>query len=97
VAVVEGEARAASLPAAPVRDPAQPTLRAPGVAIVAAPADGDGEIVRVVGAARDAGREVVVVTADRGLAARVEERGARVMGPGRVRALLDARADRDAG
>lgn len=97
VAVVEGDARAASLPAAPRADPAQPTLRAPGVAVVVAPSDGDGEIVRVAGAARDAGREVVVVTADRGLVGRVEELGARVLGPGRIRALLDARADRDAG
>lgn len=97
VAVVEGEARDAALPAAPVADPGEPTLRAPGVAVVAATADGDGEIVRVVGAARDAGRDVVVVTADQGLVARVEELGARVLGPGRIRALLDARADRDAG
>ena len=96
VAVVEGHARDASLPATPA-DPASPTLRAPGVAVVEAAADGDGEIVRVVGAARDGGREVVVVTADRGLVARVEALGARVIGPGRVRALLDARADRDAG
>ncbi|MBF4631964.1 NUDIX domain-containing protein [Clavibacter michiganensis subsp. phaseoli] len=96
VAVVEGHARDASLPATPA-DPAAPTLRAPGVAVVEAAADGDGEIVRVVGAARDGGREVVVVTADRGLVARVEALGARVIGPGRVRALLDARADRDAG
>jgi 8-oxo-dGTP diphosphatase len=97
VAVVEGHARDASLPAASVADPASPVLRAPGVAVVEAAADGDGEIVRVVGAARDDGREVVVVTADRGLVARVEALGARVVGPGRVRALLDARADRDAG
>ncbi|RIJ03777.1 NTP pyrophosphohydrolase, partial [Clavibacter michiganensis subsp. insidiosus] len=62
VAVVEGHARDASLPAAPVADPASPVLRAPGVAVVEAAADGDGEIVRVVGAARDDGREVVVVT-----------------------------------
>ncbi|MBF4619609.1 NUDIX domain-containing protein [Clavibacter sp. VKM Ac-2542] len=97
VAVVEGDARDASLPAEPAAAHASPTLRAPGVAVVSAPADGDGEIVRVVGAAREAGREVVVVTADRGLVARVEALGARVVGPGRVRALLDARADRDAG
>ncbi|MFD2341723.1 NUDIX hydrolase [Clavibacter tessellarius] len=97
VAVVEGGARDASVPAAPASDPDEPTLRAPGVAVVAAPADGDAEIVRVVGAARDAGREVVVITADRGLVARVEALGARVTGPGRIRALLDARADRDAG
>jgi 8-oxo-dGTP diphosphatase len=38
-----------------------------------------------------------VVTADRGLVARVEELGARVVGPGRIRALLDGRAGRDAG
>ncbi|MDO4066285.1 NUDIX domain-containing protein [Clavibacter michiganensis] len=97
VAVVEGDARDASLPAEPAAAPASPTLRAPGVAVVAAPADGDGEIVRVAGAARDAGGEVVVVTADRGLVARVEALGACVVGPGRIRALLDARADRDAG
>ncbi|MFT7765997.1 NUDIX domain-containing protein [Clavibacter tessellarius] len=97
VAVVEGGARDASVPAAPASDPGEPTLRAPGVAVVAAPADGDAEIVRVVQAARDAGREVVVVTADRGLVARIEALGARVAGPGRIRALLDARADRDAG
>jgi 8-oxo-dGTP diphosphatase len=88
VAVVEGHARGASLPATP---------GARSVGVVEAAADGDGEIVRAVGAARDGGREVVVVTADRGLAARVEALGARVIGPGRVRALLDARADRDAG
>lgn len=97
VAVVEGDARDAALPAEPAADPSSPALRAPGVAVVEAASDGDGEIVRVVRAARHAGREVVVVTADRGLVARVEELGARVMGPGRVRALLDARADRDAG
>ncbi|PPF69285.1 NTP pyrophosphohydrolase [Clavibacter michiganensis] len=97
VAVVEGDARGASLPTAPMTDPASPTLRAPGVAVVTAPADGDGEIVRVASAARDAGRDVVVVTADRGLAARVEARGGRVVGPGRIRALLDARRDDGAG
>ncbi|UDM19415.1 NUDIX domain-containing protein [Clavibacter michiganensis] len=97
VAVVEGDARDTSLPAEPAAAPASPTLRAPGVAVVAAPADGDGEIVRVVGAAREACHEVVVVTADRGLVSRVEALGARVVGPGRIRALLDARADRGAG
>ncbi len=97
VAVVEGDARDASLPAEPAAAPASPTLRAPGVAVVAAPADGDGEIVRVVGAAREACHEVVVVTADRGLVSRVEALGARALGPGRIRALLDARADRGAG
>lgn len=97
VAVVEGDARDAALPAEPAADPSSPALRAPGVAVVEAASDGDGEIVRVVRAGRHAGREVVVVTVDRGLVARVEELGARVMGPGRVRALLDARADRDAG
>lgn len=91
VAVVEGDARDAALPEASAADPAHPTLRAPGVAVVTAPADGDGEIVRVVADARQAGREVLVVTADRGLAARAEELGARVMGPGRIRALLDGR------
>ncbi|QIS39441.1 NUDIX domain-containing protein [Clavibacter capsici] len=97
VAVVEGRARDASLPAGSVGEDAPPTLRAPGVAVVPAPADGDGEVVRVVAEARAAGREVVVVTADRELADRVEGLGARVLGPGRIRALLDARTDRDAG
>ncbi len=97
VAGVEGDASRASLPAEPAAAPASPTLRAPGVAVVAAPADGDGEIVRVVGAAREACHEVVVVTADRGLVSRVEALGARALGPGRIRALLDARAERGAG
>ncbi|CAQ01444.1 MAG: NUDIX domain-containing protein [Clavibacter sp.] len=95
VAVVEGHARDAALPS-PAQDAAPPVLRAPGISVVAAPTDGDGEILTVVAAARDAGRDVVVVTADRGLVARVEELGARATGPGRIRALLDARADRDA-
>ncbi|MFD7661903.1 NTP pyrophosphohydrolase [Streptomyces sp. NPDC059788] len=56
----------------------------PGVAVVAAPGSGDDRIVELV---RDAGRgpDCVVVTADRGLRARVTALGARVAGPRTVR------------
>ena len=48
-----------------------------GVAIVHAPGDGDDTIAAVAVAHRD----VVVVTADRGLAARVVEAHGKVVGP----------------
>ncbi|QJY48507.1 hypothetical protein [Pseudonocardia broussonetiae] len=70
--VLEGAARAAD------PDP-HPRLR-----VVRAAADGDGAIVDVV---RALGAGVLVVTADRGLAARVAAEGARTVGPS---ALLDA-------
>jgi 8-oxo-dGTP diphosphatase len=73
VAVLEGRARAASDVA--------------GLEVVRAAGTGDDEIV--VQAARFAGAPVTVVTADRGLAARVTAEGADVLGPGRLLELLD--------
>jgi hypothetical protein len=66
VLVVEGKAR--------------DITRTEGVRVVRAPASGDDTIVALV---RDegAGRRCVVVTADRGLRARVTELGAEVVGP----------------
>lgn len=66
VLVVEGAARGV------------PTV--PGVRVVAAPGSGDDAIVDVVASA-DPARRRVVVTADRGLRARVAELGAEVIGP----------------
>lgn len=57
VAVVEGRATDAAAP--------------PGIDLIRAPADGDTTIVEVAAAAADAGERVVVVTADRGLRARL--------------------------
>ncbi|MER7660712.1 MULTISPECIES: NYN domain-containing protein [unclassified Streptomyces] len=52
----------------------------PAVRVVSAPGSGDDRIVELVAEA-DAGRDVVVVTADRELRRRVEALGARTMGP----------------
>jgi hypothetical protein len=56
----------------------------PGVRVRAAPRSGDDEIVEVV-RAEAAGRQCVVITADRGLRARVEALGATTLGPRSVR------------
>lgn len=72
-AVLEGEARSANVDAAQVR-----VFRAPG--------SGDDEIVEVARALAGSRNPVIVVTSDRGLAARVEELGASVRG---VRWLRD--------
>ncbi|CAM5369784.1 NTP pyrophosphohydrolase [Streptomyces abikoensis] len=69
VLVVEGAARGV----APV----------PGVRVEEASGSGDDKIVEVV-AAREPGRRCVVVTADRGLRARVTALGAEVTGPSAV-------------
>lgn len=66
VLVVEGRAR--GVPAAE------------GVRVVGAPGSGDDTIVALV-RAEGTGRDCVVVTADRGLRARVTALGARVRGP----------------
>ncbi|GAA2551342.1 hypothetical protein [Pseudonocardia hydrocarbonoxydans] len=71
--VLEGAATAADLPTHP------------SLAAVLAPADGDATIVAL--ATSLAGRDVVVVTADRGLRERVRAAGARTAGPS---VLLDA-------
>jgi rRNA-processing protein FCF1 len=55
----------------------------PEVAVESAAGSGDDRIVQVVEAA--AGRECVVVTADRELRRRVEAYGARCVGPRAVR------------
>ena len=70
VLVVEGAARRVR----PVR----------GVRVIAAERSGDDAIVELCRA--NAGRETVVVTADRALSQRVTELGARVVGPKTLRA-----------
>jgi uncharacterized protein YaiI (UPF0178 family) len=54
-----------------------------GVRVVAAPGSGDDTIVQLV--RENAGRDITVVTADRGLRDRVTALGARVVGPSTVR------------
>ena len=73
VAVVEGAAKAATAPA--------------GVTLVRAPHDGDTTIVSTARHYLDAGTRVVVVSADRGLRARLAD-GALVTGPSWLNALL---------
>lgn len=51
----------------------------PTVTVIAAPGSGDDEVVSLVAAQRE--REIVVVTADRELRSRVEQFGARTVGP----------------
>lgn len=67
VVVLEGKARAGADPGK--RD---------GLEVVHAPGEGDDTIVAVVA---DANQQVIVVTADRGLTARVRADGAEVVGP----------------
>jgi rRNA-processing protein FCF1 len=55
---------------------------------VSASGSGDDAVAEVVATRRDGGRPVAVVTADRGLRARVDELGARVLGPRSLLALL---------
>ena len=71
VLVLEGRARAGV-----------PETRIGGVHVVHAPREGDDTIVEEVGRAAAEGDAVAVVTADRALAARVEQLGAGVLGPG---------------
>ncbi len=75
VAVLEGRARAGA------------AERTGAVAVVHAPTDGDSEIARQAAAALAGGDEVTVVTADRGLVARLAE-GVGVWGPRRLLDLL---------
>lgn len=55
------------------------------VRVVDSPGSGDDTIVEVVGELTARPRDVVVVTADRGLRSRVTDQGARVVGPRVVR------------
>jgi hypothetical protein len=73
VAVVEGAAKAVTSP--------------DGVSVVRAPADGYSTIVSTAQRYLDAGARVLVVTADRGLRARLA-RGVAVAGPAWLNALL---------
>jgi hypothetical protein len=50
--------------------------------------DGDDEVNRQARQLRARGRTVTVVTADRGLRARVEQHEARVVGPSSLTALI---------
>ncbi|MEU1124096.1 NTP pyrophosphohydrolase [Streptomyces sp. NPDC005899] len=59
----------------------------PGVRVEAAPGEGDDLVVELVAAGSGAGRDCLVVTADRGLRRRVEAYGARCAGPRTVRPL----------
>lgn len=79
VVVLEGKASSAP-------DPAEAPAPVPALRVVRAPAAGDDTIVEVAAAAPGA----VVVTADRGLAGRVQAVGARVLGPGALLELLDS-------
>lgn len=75
IAVVEGAAKAATFPA--------------GVDVVRAPSDGDSAIIAAADAAlaSGSGAHVLVVTADRGLRARLAD-GVLVAGPGWLNSLL---------
>ncbi|TNM67175.1 hypothetical protein FHN55_11785 [Streptomyces sp. NP160] len=77
-AVLEGAARRAS--AEGLHD---------GVHVHLAPADGDSAVVALAERLVASGRDVLVVTADRGLRARLPG-AARATGPGWLRDLLDA-------
>ncbi|MET7399489.1 hypothetical protein ABZS66_39000 [Dactylosporangium sp. NPDC005572] len=59
----------------------------PGVAVEAAPQSGDDHIVALVGD-NVVHRPVTVVTSDRGLRRRVEELGASILSPGRLRTMI---------
>jgi hypothetical protein len=70
VVVLEGRARAGA-----------PEGPAGGVEVVHAPGEGDDTLAGLAATAVEAGDEVVLVTADRGLRARAEAAGASVVGP----------------
>ncbi|MFE5672120.1 hypothetical protein ACFQ58_11005 [Agromyces sp. NPDC056523] len=74
VAVIEGAAKAATAPE--------------GVEVVRAPAAGDDAIVDSARDAAASGARVLVVTADRGLRARLVDIDALIAGPGWLNALL---------
>ncbi|HBS09925.1 MAG TPA: NTP pyrophosphohydrolase, partial [Microbacterium sp.] len=63
-----------------------------GIRVVLAPGEGDDEIVAQTQRRIGGGEQVVVVTSDRGLADRVSDAGARVVGAGWLLDQLDARA-----
>lgn len=81
--VLEGQAKGAARPA---------DESGAGIRVVLAPGEGDDEIVAETQRRIGAGEQVVVVTSDRGLAARVSTVGARVVGAGWLLDQLDASA-----
>jgi hypothetical protein len=75
VAVVEGQARDVSAPA--------------GIRVIRASGSGDDALAAIAGELATEGMPLLVVTADRGLRARLPQ-GTAVAGPGWARAALDA-------
>ena len=75
VVVLEGAARR-GVEADPADGPSTD-----GVQVVHAPAEGDDTLAALANAAAASGEKVVLVTADRGLAARVRDDGVVVVGP----------------
>ena len=67
-----------------VEGAAKGVVSIPGVLVESARGSGDDAIVELVAAEAD-DRSVIVVTADRGLRARVEDLGAEVIGPRSIR------------
>jgi predicted RNA-binding protein with PIN domain len=57
---------------------------------VHAPKDGDASIIKEAASAQEQGNDVVVITADRALAQRVESLGCRTMSPSWLLTLLEA-------
>ncbi|BAH48478.1 NYN domain-containing protein [Rhodococcus opacus] len=82
VVVIEGAAKAAVA--------GDPNRELNGLRVVSAHGSGDDAIVDVVAAEKDGERQITVVTADRGLRARVEALGAVTVGPRWLFARIDA-------
>jgi len=78
VLVLEGQAKAGV-----------PSGRDGHLRTVHAPRDGDASIIKVAGSSVEKEHDVVVITADRALAQRVESLGARTMSPSWLLVLLD--------
>jgi hypothetical protein len=91
VLVLEGRARAGVDEGTAVADHPGPGHRGhPRVLTIHAPAAGDDELVARCRAASGPDADVTLVTADRGLAARVAGLGVTILGPSALLALLPA-------
>lgn len=84
VVVIEGAAKAAVV--------GKQDREFGGLRVVSADGSGDDAIVDVVAGEKDGDRRITVVTADRGLRARVEALGAVTVGPRWLFARLDAQS-----